>query len=405
MHRIEIKKGDLVLSDQQTATCAYIVETGTIAVEDRASSTPSYTVGPGEMFGEYGIIGDAVHYSTARALEDSILMVVTQDELEEKSAAADPIVHLFLNFFMDRCQSLTVRAIGTEEQNQKFHSRRQHSKNSLQATQDEIIGLFRLKGELERAIENDEFVLHFQPIISLRGGYTAGFEALIRWQHPERGLLSPFHFIDTAEKTSMIIPIGLWVFKEACLHTVKFNKKAANGRSPEVFISVNVSARQFEDDQLINQFRQVLKETGADPARIQLEITESVLMTDADRAKEMLHELKETGFQLVLDDFGTGYSSLSYLHKFPIDKLKIDRSFTHSMLEEEDSLEIVRAISGLSHNMDIEIVAEGIETMEQLSLYRDLDCHYGQGFLISKPLPAENVYHILGTRMKLNGQP
>jgi len=403
LHRVEIKKGDLVLSDQETATCAYIVEAGAIAVEDRASSTPSYTVGPGEMFGEYGIIGDAVHYSTARAVEDTILMVVTQEEIEEKSAASDPMIHLFLNFFMDRCQSLTVRAIGTEEQSHKFQSRRKQLQENLQSTQEEIINLFRQKGELERAINNNEFVLHFQPIISLRGGYTAGFEALIRWQHPERGLLSPFHFIDTAEKTSMINEIGLWVMKESCLYSLKFNETAAKGNSPEVFISVNVSARQFEDGKIIDQFRQILKETGADPKIIQLEITESVLMSDADRAKEMLHELKETGFQIVLDDFGTGYSSLSYLHKFPIDKLKIDRSFTHSMLEEQDSLEIVRAISGLSHNMDIEIVAEGIETMEQLSLYRDLDCHYGQGFLISKPLPAEDVYNILGTRMKLNG--
>jgi len=267
-----------------------------------------------------------------------------------------------------------------------------------------LIEQFRLKDELDRALKNEEFVLHFQPIISLRGGFTAGFEALIRWQHPDRGLLSPFFFIDTAENTGMINPIGQWVFKESCRHSRIFNDKAAKTGSPEVFISVNISAVQFEDDNMVENFKIDLEETGADPTKIQLEITESVLMTDTDRAQSMLHELKNLGFQVVLDDFGTGYSSLSYLHKFPIDKLKIDRSFTHSMLDDQDSQEIVRAIAGLSHNMDIEVVAEGIETMEQLSLYRDLDCHYGQGFLIAKPLPIDEVYQILGTRMKLNSK-
>ncbi|MBE7637649.1 EAL domain-containing protein [Sneathiella sp. P13V-1] len=403
MHRIEIKKGDLVLADQDNATCAYIVEAGKIAIDDRASSTPTYSVGPGEMFGEYGIIGDAVHYSTAKALEDSILMVVTQEEIEEKSEQADPMVHLFLNFFMDRCHSLTVRSLGSDDQVQHFTSRRKHWQNNIQTIQEQLLEQFKLKDELERALANEEFVLHFQPIISLRGGFTAGFEALIRWQHPDRGLLSPFFFIDTAENTGMINAIGQWVFKESCRFSRIFNEKAANSRSPEIFISVNISARQFEEDDMVENFKASLEETGADPAKIQLEITESVLMTDTDRAQKMLYELKSMGFQIVLDDFGTGYSSLSYLHKFPIDKLKIDRSFTHSMLDDQDSQEIVRAIAGLSHNMDIEVVAEGIETMEQLSMYRDLDCHYGQGFLIAKPLPVDEVYGILGTRMKLNG--
>lgn len=401
MHRIQIQKGQKVLNDQEIGNCAYIVESGSIAITDRVSSQATYCVGPGEMFGEYGIIEEASHYSSAVASEDSVLVVVTQSEIEEKSAAADPMLSLFLNFFMDRCHSLTVRHYGDDEQVKTFASRRKRRQNLIQSTKDEIVQQFKIKEELQRALENDEFVLHFQPIISLRGGFTSGFEALIRWEHPERGLLSPFHFIDIAEKTNMIIPIGEWVFKEACRKAKEFNQRATENFSPEVFISVNISANQFGVPDMVERFIEISKEIDVKSDKIQLEITESVLMEDADSAKQMLHDLKEFGFQLVLDDFGTGYSSLSYLHQFPIDKLKIDRSFTHNMLDDQDSLEIVRAISGLSHNMDIEIVAEGIETMEQLSLYRDLDCHYGQGYLISKPLPEDKVYEILGTRMKI----
>ncbi|WP_025898706.1 EAL domain-containing protein [Sneathiella glossodoripedis] len=399
MHRIEIQKGETVLSLDEEGNCAYIVESGSVQITDKVSSQGCYTVGPGEMFGEYGIIEEAHHYSTAVALEDTILVVVPQAEIEEKSASSDPLISLFLNFFMDRCHSLTVRHYGTDEQANIFQSRRTHRQNKIQSSKQEIVERFRIKEELEQALKNDEFVLHYQPIISLRGGYTAGFEALIRWQHPERGLLSPFHFIDIAEKTNMIVPIGEWVFKEACKKSALFNKRAADTNSPELFVSVNISANQFTVPDMVERFKNIAHETAVDVSKIQLEITESILMEDADSSKKMLQELKNFGFQLVLDDFGTGYSSLSYLHQFPIDKLKIDRSFTHDMLNDQDSLEIVRAISGLSHNMDIEIVAEGIETMEQLALYRDLDCHYGQGYLISKPLPEQELYDIIGTRM------
>jgi len=401
LYRKEIKKGETILSFGEMGDCAYIVERGTIRVEDKVSSQESYIVGPGEMFGEYGVIEEAHHYSVAVAEEDSLLLVVTQQEIEEKSSAADPMTSLFLNFFMDRCRSLTERHYGSDRHLSCSPSRRSKTSGKIEADRAELVQDFQIKEELERAVQNEEFVLHFQPIISLRGGFTAGFEALVRWDHPDRGLLSPFHFIDKAEKTNMIVPIGDWVFREACKHVEPFNRMAAEGGSPEVFVSINISAKQFAVPDIVQQFRDMARETKVDTSKVQLEITESVLMEDTSHAKGILHEIKDLGFQLVLDDFGTGYSSLNYLHQFPIDKLKIDRSFTHTMLNDEDSLEIVRAIAGLAHNLNIEVVAEGIEEREQLSLYRDLDCQYGQGFLIAKPLPLEKVYEILGTRMAI----
>ncbi|MFT6559125.1 EAL domain-containing protein [Sneathiella sp.] len=401
MHRIEVTKGQRVLSVGEEGQCAYIVEQGSVRIEDAVSVLKEYTVGPGEMFGEYGVIPDSPHYCVATAEEDSLLLVVPREEIEEKAKLSDPMVSLFLNFFMDRCHSLTERHYH-EGRTEKIPSPNRRSvRDKVNKNRDELVEIFKTKEELERAVEQNEFVLHFQPIISLRGGFTAGFEALVRWDHPDRGLLSPFHFIDIAEQTNAIVPLGEWVFEEACRHVAPFNKIAAEGGSPEIFVSINISAKQFAVPDIVDRFKEMIANTNVNTSHVQLEITESVLMEDTTHAKGILHQIKDLGFQLVLDDFGTGYSSLNYLHQFPIDKLKIDRSFTHTMLNDEDSCEIVRAIAGLAHNLNIEVVAEGIEEREQLSLYRDLDCHYGQGFLISKPLPVEKVYEILGTRMAI----
>lgn len=397
MYRKEIKQGEIILSKGDSGNCAYIVESGRVRVTGPALQSDDFFVGSGEMFGEFGVIDGAQHFSTAVAEEDSLVLVVTQSEIEDKSAACDPMVSLFLNFFMDRCHNLTEKHYGT---NKDLQSRTPRL-NKIQANREELVERFAMKEELKRALKGKEFVLHFQPIISLRGGFTAGFEALVRWQHPKRGLLSPFHFIDIAEATNMIVPIGDWIFEEACRHVEIFNDIAAKNGSSEVFMSINISANQFAVPDIVDRFRRMSKSTNVDASKVKLELTESVLMKDTEHAKKILQEVKELGFDLVLDDFGTGYSSLNYLHQFPIDTLKIDRSFTHAMLSDDDSLEIVRAIAGLAHNLNIDIVAEGIEEREQLSVYRDLDCQFGQGFLISKPLPVEEVYKILGTRMAI----
>gem|GEM_PF-6443220 len=397
MYRKEIKQGEQILSQGDNGNCAYIVESGKVHVTDQLSKSEGYWVSTGEMFGEFGVIEGAQHFSTATAEEDTLLLVVTQEEIDNKAAASDPMISLFLNFFMDRCHTLTERHYGTNKDHKSLAPRR----SKIQADSDELVERFAIKEELKRALAENEFVLYFQPIISLRGGFTSGFEALVRWQHPKRGLLSPYHFIDIAEATNMIVPMGDWIFKEACRHAEIFNDIAAQNGSSEVFMSINISANQFAVPDIVERFERMAMETKVDISKIKLELTESVLMKDTEHAKKVLHRVKKLGFDLVLDDFGTGYSSLNYLHQFPIDTLKIDRSFTHSMLTDEGSLEIVRAIAGLAHNLNIDIVAEGIEEREQLSLYRDLDCQFGQGFLISKPLPAEEIYNILGTRMAI----
>lgn len=239
------------------------------------------------------------------------------------------------------------------------------------------------------------FVLHYQPIVCLKSGLVAGFEALVRWVHPERGLVSPMEFIAMAEETGLIMPLGLWVLSESCHQIIKWQSLNLPALNSRLTVAVNLSGRQFSQPESIEQIKQVLLETGADARCLKLEITESVLMEDGAVATTVLSQLKELGIELCIDDFGTGYSSLSYLHKFPIDTLKIDRSFVSRISETGENLEIVRAIVMLARSLRMEVVAEGVETAVQLAQLRAIGCEYGQGYFFSKPLDSEAATALL----------
>ena len=253
--------------------------------------------------------------------------------------------------------------------------------------------LLQLETDLRRAVERKEFVLHYQPIVALETGIIRGFEALVRWQHPERGFISPSDFIPIAEETGLIIPIGQWVLEEACRQVRKWQEQFS--QHPPLQISVNLSGKQFTQLNLIDQIRRVLRETGIEPRSLKLEITESMMMENIDTAINMLEQLRQLGIELSMDDFGTGYSSLSYLHRFPISTLKIDRSFVSLMTSNNENSEIVRTIVMLARNLDMNIVAEGVETEDQIALLRLLECEYGQGYFFSKPVAAEGAARLL----------
>jgi diguanylate cyclase (GGDEF)-like protein/PAS domain S-box-containing protein len=253
--------------------------------------------------------------------------------------------------------------------------------------------LLQLETDLRRAIERKEFVLHYQPIVAFETGVIRGFEALVRWQHPERGFISPGDFIPIAEETGLIIPIGQWVLEQACRQIRKWQEQYP--QHPPLQISVNLSGKQFTQPNLIDQIRRVLRETGIDPRSLKLEITESMMMENIDTAINMLEQLRMLGIELSMDDFGTGYSSLSYLHRFPISTLKIDRSFVGRMTDNNENSEIVRTIVMLARNLDMNIVAEGVETESQIALLRSLECEYGQGYFFSKPVAAEGAASLL----------
>ncbi len=255
------------------------------------------------------------------------------------------------------------------------------------------VNLLQIETDLRKALEKGQFYLLYQPIVSLDNFKLCGFEALVRWHHPERGLISPLDFIPIAEETGQIIGIGEWALFEACRQMREWQEKFPQA-SP-IFMSVNLSAKQFNHMLLIAQVDDVLRRTGLNPRQLKLEITEGAVMDNIDAATEMLRQLRDLGVQLAIDDFGTGYSSLSYLHRFPIDTLKIDRSFVTRMANNPENVEIVRTIVMLAQVLGMDVVAEGVETKEQLKLLRDLRCEYGQGYYFSRPSSASDAEKII----------
>jgi len=255
------------------------------------------------------------------------------------------------------------------------------------------ISLMRTESELRRAMERQELPVFYQPIISLRTGELAGFEALVRWQHPRRGLISPSEFLPIAEETGLIVQIGKWVLEEACTQMCAWQSQSLAPKN--LTLSVNLSAKQLTQSDLIEQVEEILCRTGFDPRCLKLEVTETVVMENAELATILLKRLRALGVRVSIDDFGTGYSSLSYLHRFPVDILKIDRSFVSRMNQGDENLEIVRTILTLAHNLGMEVVAEGVETQEQSVQLKTLKCEYGQGYFFSEPLSADSVLPLL----------
>jgi len=257
------------------------------------------------------------------------------------------------------------------------------------------VARLQLDTDLRRAIERQEFQLHYQPIVSLSTRKIIGFEALVRWQHPQRGMVSPAEFIPLTEETGLIIPLGQWVLLEACRQLRVWQQKFPT--HPPLSMSVNLSGVQFRQPNLIEQIDQILQESNVNPGSLKLEITESVVMDNAESATAILQALKARNIQLAMDDFGTGYSSLSYLHRFPVDTLKIDRSFVSLMDVEGGNLEIVRTITTLAHYLGMDLIAEGIETEAQLGKLQELQCEYGQGYFFSRPVNSEAAEQLLKT--------
>lgn len=254
----------------------------------------------------------------------------------------------------------------------------------------------QLETDLRRAVEREEFEVYYQAIVDLHDEQIHGFEALVRWRHPERGQVPPDEFVGIAEETGLILPIDKFVLREACRQTKHWQIEFGN-----LSISVNLSAKQFAFKDILHEIDRVLADTGLAPQDLKLEITESAMMDNADSAAEIFHELKKRNVKLGLDDFGTGYSSLSYLHRFPLDTLKIDRSFVSRIDTPGEHEAIVRTIVNLAQNLSFQTVAEGIETLDQLQSLQTLDCLYGQGYYFSKPVPAAEAEILLRANRKL----
>src|ERR1700675_1654333 len=256
-----------------------------------------------------------------------------------------------------------------------------------------VMARLQLETDLRHALERREFRNFYQPIVNLASGEIAGFEALLRWQHPTRGLLGPIEFIGVVEETGLIRELGWWSLSEACRQIGEW--RAASPANRDLIISVNLSAKQFLQPNLVADIANLLREIKLPPDALKLEITESTVMKDPSGAVEMLQQIKSLGVRLAIDDFGTGYSSLSYLHRFPLDTLKIDRSFISSMDDDGDGMEIARTILPMAKNLRLDVVAEGVETLEQYELLKKFNCAFGQGYYFSRPLSSDGITTLL----------
>jgi diguanylate cyclase len=250
-----------------------------------------------------------------------------------------------------------------------------------------------IEESLRRALERHELILHYQPKINLRTGEITGAEALIRWRHPVRGLVPPGEFIPIAEDCGLIVPIGNWALREACQQAQAWMKAGLPLRS----MAVNISAMEFRDENFLHGVFAIIEETGLDPASLELELTEGVLMKRTESTTTILAALKARGVQIAVDDFGTGYSSLSYLRKFPIDALKIDQSFIHQITTVPDETVIVTAVISMGRSLHLRVVAEGVESHEELAFLQAHQCEEAQGYYFSRPVIAEEFAKLLKT--------
>ena len=366
---------------------AYIVERGRLEISllREGRKVVIAELGPGSLVGEMALIGAGTRSATATALEETDVATIHRDQLDAALADADPVIKLFLRVLLERFHEASARLHGGG-------AAQRAAATDYHQDLDRAVEDLRLRDELQDALARREFVLFYQPIVELVSGHITGYEALIRWRHPERGLVGPFEFIGFAEKSGLIDDIGGWVLDEACAAAARL---AGSGDGEVPFITLNVSARQLQAEDFIDRAGACLDASGVDPGRIKFEVTESLLLGDPERAAALLAELKMLGVRLALDDFGTGYSSLSYLHRFPFDTLKIDRSFVTTMLRSSDSMEIVRCILGMAQGLMLDVVAEGIEHEDELSLLADLGCGYGQGYHFARPQPEAEAFALL----------
>jgi EAL domain-containing protein (putative c-di-GMP-specific phosphodiesterase class I) len=394
LYRETFDAGSIIFREGETGDRAFVIESGLVQISSlrKGIEVALASFGEGELFGEMALIDEQVRSATARAMDETTVVVISRRQVGSKIEDADPLLSLFLNVILQRLRATTdvVRRL----QKDTVKTVPSLPNPVLKQLRERAMSSLRLEQDLQIAVEEQQFELYYQPIMRLSDLQPAGFEALIRWQHPEHGMISPLKFIGLAEKTGLIVQLGEWILQEACRALPHLRKKVG---LPELFMSVNLSVRQIAAGSLVESILRILDESEVDSEAIKLEVTESVLMQDPETATRVLGQLKQLGFELAIDDFGTGYSSLSYLHRFPIDVLKVDRSFVSLMLEDSASLKIVRTVTRLAQDLDMQVVAEGIERREELEVIRDLGCEFGQGYYFSRPYPLAMIMEKWGS--------
>lgn len=385
-----IKSGDVIMRQGDNGNCAYVIENGRVEILMERADGAIHKVGtrgPGTIIGEMAIVDDAPRTATVKALEDCQLLEITKDDFLRRLKSSDPVLQIVTQVILTRYRDMLTRAqilgeergIPTTEDIEKGY-----------IGQTDAVDHIKIANEFREAMDKNELSLHYQPIVDLGTGHLAGFEALMRWNHPTRGFISPAVFIPVAEETGLIVSASSWALRESCNALKRI--EARGKYTHPLFMSVNFSSTDFASENFVDTVYNILSATDVSARQVHLEITERTLISQPENARDTLEMCRKAGMGISIDDFGTGYSSLSYLHYFPIDTLKVDRSFVMNMTRDKGSRELVRSIVMLGKNLGMKIIAEGVETPEEAILLREMGCDMAQGYYFAKPL-AEDALH------------
>ncbi len=380
MERVNLSVNEILFKEGDPPTVAFLIESGEIEISTTQDGEILILsrLFAGDLLGEMAVIDDAPRTATARAITDCVLFQIDRTQISERLASTDPIIRALLEGQLKRYRGALAAMQGKEILSQD---------DGVTASEALGVGKIRLESQLREALKTGGLDVRYQPLLHVQTNKIAGYEALVRWNHPERGQISPVEFVALAEETSLIVPVGEYVFDTACAAVKTFIERGAD---PKPFIAVNVSARQLSHPGLIERIVARVDAAGLPKGSLKVEITESQAL-NYDMVEKVISLCHDHGIKVALDDFGTGHSHLTHLHKLEFDTMKVDQAFSRSMLEHPRSMAIVKAIVAMGKAIDADIVVEGIETEEMLQALRELDCDYAQGYLIGKPQTLEEL--------------
>jgi EAL domain-containing protein (putative c-di-GMP-specific phosphodiesterase class I)/CRP-like cAMP-binding protein len=393
--------GETIFREGDEADKAYIIESGFVEIfvgvgEDAMQLN---VLGPGDIFGEMGLVDAAPRSASAKAVCPCRCMVISGAQIAERIDASSPIVRLLISMSLHRNRAYNTYlktylahphiSLPSPALTEKTYTKSQQYQQIL----DDI----KLESDLQNAVTNHELWVAYQPLLNLASGDIVGFEALLRWQSPGRGQVSPQQFISLAEETSLIVPIGFWILEQACIDLKRFEQQhCAQRPGHPLFISVNISVRQFQEANFCDRLLDLVQVHGVHPSQIHLEVTERIFMAETE-AIAAIETCRRAGFKVSLDDFGTGYSSLNYLERCEIDSLKIDRSFIQKLCTSDRAQILVGSIIDIAHRLGLPTVAEGIETPAQRTILQELGCDVGQGYLFRQPVAFAEALMLLAS--------
>ncbi|MEC8860181.1 MAG: EAL domain-containing protein [Pseudomonadota bacterium] len=390
------RAGQVIMRQGDPGDCAYFIQEGRVQISVKLADGSLVNVaqrGAGSVIGEMAIVDGGPRSATITAIEDCQLLEITQADFSKAVSNANPIVGLVARLILMRYRDLLHRSATLRDfdGDSSVLERQEHE----HAQQSRVLDAVRMTNEFRVAIAGNQLFLEYQPFIEISSGRVVGFEALMRWQHPVQGRMRPDLFIPLAEDTGQIVEATRWAFHEAC-HALK-NMVDASGND-QLFMSINFSAHDFDEPDFLEHLLQIVDHAGVRPDQIHIEITERLLLRQAQHVRAALLQCREAGMDISIDDFGTGYSSLSYLHQYPVSTLKIDKSFISNMTRDDSALGLVRTILSLSDNLGLSVIAEGVETEEQVSMLRTLRCQVAQGFLYAKPLGLDRALELVAPK-------